>query len=86
MRRDRCRQLVIGEAGCIPFEAAVATDQLGSKGPCRMWQCLSAGDEDDRASWPTGVRLVVVGKRPCSTGSRPASTVLPHSAVAVTAA
>jgi len=36
MGRDRCRQLVIDEAGCIPFEAAVDADQLGSRGPSRV--------------------------------------------------
>ena len=69
MGRDRCRQLVIDEAGCIPFEAAVDADQLGSRRPSRAWQCLSAGDEHGRRFVATGVRLVVVGKRPRSTGS-----------------
>jgi hypothetical protein len=35
MRRDRCRLLVIGEAGYIPFKAAVDTELTGEQRPKR---------------------------------------------------
>jgi hypothetical protein len=35
MRRDRCRLLVIGEAGCIPVKAAVDTETTGEQTPKR---------------------------------------------------
>ena len=33
MRRDRYRLLIIGEAGCIPFKAAVDTGLTGEQRP-----------------------------------------------------